>query len=180
MRFAPSVCPSPEVGDGESSKIRIAASGPTTASTTPAAIAGSQHSHLAEDLTEVRCLSRARVDRVAETWFCSEADRRGDRVARRPASRLDLLASSRPAPNVSTRTNPRPYGMFAPAPVFAEPSTVPYATVSQHLNPLASAAAVARDPPRASLVHWTTEATAGFGGRVCGRHAQPAPQPPRR
>jgi hypothetical protein len=60
-------------------------------------------------------------------------------------------------------------------------AAVPYATVSQHLNPLASAAAVARDPPRASLVHWITQATVvELSGPVCGRYAQPAPCQPQR
>jgi hypothetical protein len=50
----------------------------------------------------------------------------------------------------------------------------PYATVFQHLNPLASRAAVARDRPRASLVRWITEVV-GFRDPFCdGRSRQPA------
>jgi hypothetical protein len=58
----------------------------------------------------------------------------------------------------------------------AEPSTVPYAIAFQHLNPLASHAAVGRERPRASLIHWITAATvAGLRDLVCdGRCARPA------
>jgi hypothetical protein len=52
----------------------------------------------------------------------------------------------------------------------------PYTTVFRHLDPLASRAAVARDRPRASLVHSITEATvAGFRDPACDRpHARAA------
>ena len=58
----------------------------------------------------------------------------------------------------------------------AEPSTVPYATVFQHLNALASEAAAGRDRPHASLVHRVIEVTvARLRNRVCdGRCAQAA------
>jgi hypothetical protein len=90
-----------------------------------------------------------------------------------------VIADKRCCAGLLYRASPRlPRGDCGEASrgALAEASTVPYATILPHLNPLASRAAAARDHPRASLVPWIDEATAaGFRGSLCdGGCARPA------